>query len=54
LARKVDELVMRPVRRLLGTARRVFISPDGSLNLIPFAALIDQQGRYLVQRYHFT
>jgi CHAT domain-containing protein len=53
-ARKVDELVMQPVRRLLGHTRRVFISPDGLLNLIPFAALVDEKGRYLVNRYHFT
>jgi CHAT domain-containing protein len=54
LARKVDELVMQPVRRLLGNTRRVFIAPDGSLNLVPFAALVDEKGRYLVKRYHFT
>ncbi|MEN3336130.1 MAG: hypothetical protein V7641_5495 [Blastocatellia bacterium] len=53
-ARKVDERVMRPVRRLLGQSRQVFISPDGLLNLIAFAALVDEKGRYLVKRYHFT
>jgi len=53
-ARAVDELVMRPVRALLGQTRRVFISPEGSLNLIPFAALADEQRRYLITRYSFT
>jgi CHAT domain-containing protein len=42
---------MRPVRRLLGDARRLFISPDGELNLIPFAALVGERGRYLVEDY---
>src|SRR5262245_38617270 len=46
---------MRPVRSLLnkmsGDTRRLLIAPDGSLNLIPFAALVDQQNRYLVERY---
>jgi CHAT domain-containing protein len=45
---------MQPVRKLLGGARHVFISPAGSLNLIPFAALVDERGGYLVKRYHFT
>jgi CHAT domain-containing protein/Tfp pilus assembly protein PilF len=51
LARAVDEKVMQPVRALLGDATRLLISPDGELNLIPFEALVDEQGRYLVERY---
>ena len=54
LARALDEKVMQPVRKLLGETRRVFISPDGALNLIPFAALVDEQNRYLVEQYSFT
>jgi CHAT domain-containing protein/Tfp pilus assembly protein PilF len=54
LARKVDELMMRPVRRLLGTTNDVFLSPDGAINLLPFAALVDEKGEYLIKRYHFT
>jgi CHAT domain-containing protein len=50
----VDERVMRPVRALLADARHVFISPDGLLNLVPFAALVDEQGRYLVESYSIT
>jgi len=53
-ARKVDELVMKPIRPLLGAAKRVLISPEGVLNLIPFAALVDEQDRYLVERYEFS
>jgi CHAT domain-containing protein/Tfp pilus assembly protein PilF len=55
LARAVDEKVMRPVRPLLGGTRgktsRLLIAPDGSLNLIPFAALVDERNRYLIERY---
>ncbi|MBO0861229.1 MAG: CHAT domain-containing protein [Chloracidobacterium sp.] len=51
LARAVDEKVMRPLRPLLGEARRLLVAPDGSLNLIPFAALVDEQNRYLIERY---
>jgi CHAT domain-containing protein len=42
---------MRPVRAALGDARLVLVSPDGSLNLIPFGALVDEAGRYLVENY---
>jgi CHAT domain-containing protein len=55
LARAVDEKTMQPVRSFLGEmpgdARRLLIAPDGSLNLIPFAALVDEQNRYLIERY---
>jgi CHAT domain-containing protein len=55
LGRVVDEKVMRPVRSLLGErlggTRRVLIAPDGLLNLIPFAALVDEQNQYLVERF---
>jgi CHAT domain-containing protein/Tfp pilus assembly protein PilF len=51
LARRLDERVMRPVRALLGDSRRLLISPDRMLNLVPFAALRDERNRYLVERY---
>ncbi len=53
-ARRLDERVMRPVRRLLGDARHVFVSPDGGLNLVPFAALVDEDGKFLIERYSFS
>jgi CHAT domain-containing protein len=58
LARAVDEKVMRPVLTLaqseLSETRRLLIAPDGLLNLVPFAALVDRQGRYLVERYSIS
>ncbi|MGI9107557.1 MAG: tetratricopeptide repeat protein [Pyrinomonadaceae bacterium] len=54
LARTLDEKVMRPVRKLLGDIKHIFISPDGALNLVPFAALVDARGRYLVEDYTIT
>ncbi|HKQ75955.1 MAG TPA: tetratricopeptide repeat protein [Blastocatellia bacterium] len=54
LARQLDERVMRPVRALIGDARRILISPDRMLNLIPFAALKDERNQYLVERYSFS
>jgi CHAT domain-containing protein/tetratricopeptide (TPR) repeat protein len=58
LARAVDEKVMRPVRSILdqlpGDTRRLLIAPDGPLNLIPFAALVDERNRYLVEHYSIS
>jgi CHAT domain-containing protein/Tfp pilus assembly protein PilF len=54
LAREVDRLVMWRVRNLLGKTRHVLIAPDGTLNLIPFAALADERNRYLAEDYSFT
>jgi tetratricopeptide (TPR) repeat protein len=58
LARVVNEKVMRPVLGLAQSrsvkTRRLLVAPDGLLNLVPFAALVDRQGRYLVERYSIS
>jgi CHAT domain-containing protein/Tfp pilus assembly protein PilF len=54
IARKLDDKVMRPLRPLLGETRDVYLSPDGALNLVPFAALVDERGQLLLARYPFT
>jgi CHAT domain-containing protein/Tfp pilus assembly protein PilF len=52
--RALDDLVMRPLRGLLGETRHLLLSADGVLNLVPFGALVDEQGRYLVENYAFV
>jgi CHAT domain-containing protein/Tfp pilus assembly protein PilF len=54
LARAVDAKVFQPIRPFLGDVSRLLISPDGSLNLVPFAALVDERGRYAVERYSIS
>jgi len=54
LARALDAKVFQPLRPLLGDVTRLLISPDGSLNLVPFAALVDERGRYAVERYSIS
>lgn len=54
LSRALDERVMRPIRALLGERKMVLISPDGALNLVPFPALVDERGRFLVEQYTFV
>ena len=46
--RSLDALVLAPIRdRLAGqSVSHLIISPDDKLNLVPFEALIDPQGRY--------
>jgi len=53
LARALDAQLMQPVRKLLGEERTVLLSPDGILHLVPFAALVNEQERYLVEQYQF-
>lgn len=53
-ARALDRLVLDPVRGDLAGVSQVLVSPDGPLTLIPFAALIDPDGRYEVQTREFS
>jgi CHAT domain-containing protein/Tfp pilus assembly protein PilF len=54
VARALDRRIMEPVRSVTGEETRLLISPDGQLSLIPFEALLDEAGRYLVQRHPIT
>ena len=51
IARELDEMLMAPIRPLLGAKTHLLISPDGQLNVMPFDALIDEQGHYLIESY---
>jgi CHAT domain-containing protein len=46
-------LVFQPLLMCLGDTRHVFLSPDGQLGLVPFAALHDGD-QFLVDTYDFT
>ena len=52
-AQVLHELVMAPVRAVLGDITTVFLSPDGALSLIPFEALVDESNQYLIETYQF-
>ncbi|MEK7222041.1 MAG: CHAT domain-containing protein, partial [Nitrospirota bacterium] len=43
-----------PLEPALGSVDKILLSPDGLLNLVPFAALRDGQGRSLVERYQLA
>jgi CHAT domain-containing protein/tetratricopeptide (TPR) repeat protein len=50
----LSAVVWVPLEKSLGRANKVVVSPDGVLNLIPFTALMDGQGRPLVERYRLA
>ncbi|HSN99270.1 MAG TPA: CHAT domain-containing protein, partial [Candidatus Nanopelagicales bacterium] len=53
-SRALHARVMAPLRPLLGDARALLLSPDGELSLVPFGALLDEAGQYLIERHEFT
>ncbi|MGB3188213.1 MAG: CHAT domain-containing tetratricopeptide repeat protein [Limnoraphis sp.] len=54
-ARNLDKVLMQPIRQQLNdNIRHILLSPDGELNLIPFGALVDEKGQYLIENYTFT
>jgi tetratricopeptide (TPR) repeat protein len=53
-ARALDTLVFGPLRAAIGATRRIYVSPDGALGLVPFEALMDEEGRFRIERWSFT
>jgi len=54
VARDLDRRVLQPLRSWFADASRLLVSPDGALNLVPFEALVDEQGRYTIERHATT
>lgn len=46
---KAYDLIWRPLDAALAGKAKVFVVPDGVLNILPFAALVDK-GKYLIER----
>jgi CHAT domain-containing protein len=53
-ARAVYDLLMRPLRASCAEVTRLLVSPDGLLNLVPFEALADEHGRYLIASFSIS
>ena len=54
IGRQLDEQIMAPIRPHLGNNTHLLLSPDSQLNLIPFAALVTEDDRYLLEDYQIT
>ncbi|MBL8151871.1 MAG: CHAT domain-containing protein, partial [Blastocatellia bacterium] len=52
--RKLYKKLIKPVLEKIGKRERLLISPDGSLNLIPYAALMDERGKYLIEKFNLS
>ena len=48
------EKLIKPLRPHLAQSERLLLSPDGALNLVPFAALMDENGEYLLKHFELT
>jgi CHAT domain-containing protein len=46
--------LIKPLQSSLSGINRLLLSPDGELNLVPFAALADEHGEYVAQRFELT
>ena len=49
VGRALHALLWQPLETVLGSLKNLYIVPDGSLNLLPFNALVDADNRYLLE-----
>ncbi|MEA5463182.1 tetratricopeptide repeat protein [Leptothoe sp. PORK10 BA2] len=54
VARQLYDQLFAPLAPELAGVDHLLLAPDGQLNLIPFAALVDEDGGYLLEDYHIT
>lgn len=50
LSRELQEILLEPLIGEINKSRRLLVLPDGPLHALPFAALIDSSGEYLVEK----
>jgi CHAT domain-containing protein len=54
IAQKLYGKLVGPLLNIIGDTRRILLSADGELNLIPFGALVDEEGNFLIENFTFT
>jgi CHAT domain-containing protein len=52
--RALYDLAVAPLKLAIGNRKTLFLSPDGDLNIIPFDALTDETGSYLIEKYRIN
>jgi CHAT domain-containing protein/tetratricopeptide (TPR) repeat protein len=53
-AAALSDRILGPLRSHLLGAEQLLMSPDGALNLVPMAALLDSRGEYLAQHFEVS
>ena len=54
VAKELYDTLLKPLQQHLSNVDQLLISPDGALNLVPFAALVDDTGNYLASQMRIT
>jgi len=44
-------LIWKPLEKFIEGNRQVFIAPDGALNILSFAGLMDERGTYFIEKF---
>ncbi|CUW40117.1 conserved protein of unknown function(containing CHAT domain,876-1217) [Magnetospirillum sp. XM-1] len=50
VGQQVHKLVWQPLERALGGRKKVYVIPDGMLNIAPISALVEPNRKYLIER----
>ncbi len=53
-SRKLHTLLWEPLDDFVGKTGSIVVSPDGILNLVPFSALQDSNGKFLIENHTIT
>jgi CHAT domain-containing protein/lipopolysaccharide biosynthesis regulator YciM len=53
-AAALSAVLLKPLSGYLKGFEHILVSPDGALNLVPMAALVNEQGVYLAQQFNIT
>lgn len=51
ISRKLYDLLIKPVEADISNSKHLIIVPHGILHYLPFAALLDEKGQYLIEGY---
>jgi CHAT domain-containing protein/tetratricopeptide (TPR) repeat protein len=49
IGQSVHKLIWQPVEGLFGGRSKVYVVPDGNLNILPISALVEKDGKYLIE-----
>lgn len=54
LSKKLHDSIFLQIAEHIGKKKRLFICPDGDLNLLPLEILVDSEANYLIEKYTFN